>query len=116
MGFAERLKEARLKQGFSKIELSEKADVHHVQIGRYENKGAHPSAEVLGKLANALGVSTEYLLNGEKEDISENTLQDKDLLNQFKTIEAFSDEKKKVVKELLNAFIITTKLQQQLAS
>ena len=47
MSFADRLKKARLQKGLSKMELSQLANVHHVQIGRYENKGAHPSADVL---------------------------------------------------------------------
>lgn len=116
MSFEERLKKIRIEKGLSKGYLANMIGVHYSQIGRYENKGAQPSADVLAKLANSLGVSVDFLMNGTVENLADKSLSDKDLLNQFKTIEAFSDEKKKVVKELLNAFIITTKLQQQLAS
>jgi len=81
MTFASRLKKARVEKGFTKIDLSKIAKVHHVQIGRYENKGAFPSTEVLTKIANALGVSAEYLLNGDKDNLANNTLSDKELLN-----------------------------------
>jgi transcriptional regulator with XRE-family HTH domain len=115
MDFASRLKQLRIDKGFSKLELSEIAQVHHVQIGRYENKGAMPSTDVLTKLANALNVSAEYLLNGTNDDFANKTLTDKELLNRFKSIEAFSEEKKYIVKELLDAFILKSNLQQQLA-
>jgi transcriptional regulator with XRE-family HTH domain len=115
MDFSSRLKQLRTDKGLSKLELSEIAQVHHVQIGRYENKGAMPSADVLAKLANALSVSTEYLLNGNKEDFANETLIDKELLNQFKSIEKLSDDKKHIVKELIDAFIFKSNLQKQLA-
>lgn len=115
MDFSSRLKQLRIERGLSKLELSEIAQVHHVQIGRYENKGAMPSADVLAKIANALNVSTEYLLNGSNEDLANITLTDKELLNQFKSIEKLSDEKKHIVKELIDAFILKSNLQQQLS-
>nr|WP_297309826.1 helix-turn-helix transcriptional regulator [uncultured Flavobacterium sp.] len=115
MDFGNRLKQLRTEKGFSKIELSELAQVHHVQIGRYENKGAMPSTDVLAKLANALETSTEFLLNGTKEDLANEMLMDKELLNQFKSIEKLPEEKKYIIKELIDAFILKNNLQKQLA-
>ena len=115
MDFGSRLKQLRTDKGFSKLGLSEIAQVHHVQIGRYENKGAMPSTDALTKLANALNVSTEFLLNGTNEDFANEVLIDKELLNQFKSIEKFSEEKKHIVKELIDAFILKSNLQQQLS-
>jgi transcriptional regulator with XRE-family HTH domain len=104
MDFGSRLKQLRTDKSFSKLELSEIAQVHHVQIGRYENKGAMPSTDVLTKLANALNVSTEYLLNGTNEDFANEVLTDKELLNQFKSIENFSDGKKAHCKRTYSCF------------
>ncbi len=115
MGFAERLKKARQDKGFSQSELGSLADIHYTQIGRYENKGAQPSGDVLAKIANALGVSSDYLMNGSTEDIANNTLNDKELLNQFKQIEQMPEKDKSVIKIFLDAFI-TKKHIQKLAS
>ncbi len=82
---------------------------------RYENKGAQPSGDVLAKIANALGVSSDYLMNGSTEDIANNTLNDKELLNQFKQIEQMTEKDKSVIKIFLDAFI-TKKHIQKLAS
>lgn len=116
MDFGERLKKIRLEKGFSKSQLASEVGVHYSQIGRYENKGAYPSSDVLAKIANALGIQVEFLLNGSKNQLAENTLTDKELLNQFKKIEEFSDESKTVVKELIDAFILKQSLRKQLAS
>jgi hypothetical protein len=41
----------------------------------------------LGKLANALEVTSDYLMNGTSDNQANNSLTDKELLNQFKIIE-----------------------------
>jgi len=115
MGFAERLKKTRMEKGFSKGELAAEIGVHYSQIGRYENKGAQPSADVLSKIANVLGISTDFLMNGLPDDLANSSLSDKTLLNQFKTIEKLPEQEKNVVKIFLDAFI-TKKQIQQLAS
>ena len=112
MSFSERLKKSRIEKGLSKSELAKEISVHYSQIGRYENKGSIPSADVLQKIANVLGVSSDYLLNGTTDDLAESTLADKELLNQFKAIEQFSDEDKNVVKVFLDAFITKRRIQK----
>lgn len=84
--------------------------IHYTQIGRYEKKGAQPSADILSKLANALEVSSDYLTNGTTDDLANSSLLDKELLNQFKAIERMSDKDKGVVKIFLDAFITKRKL------
>jgi transcriptional regulator with XRE-family HTH domain len=112
MSFSERLKKARLEKGFSKSDLAKEIGVHYSQIGRYEDKGAQPAADVLSKLANALEVSSDFLMNGTSDDMANNSLTDKELLNQFKAIEKLSDNDKSVVKVFLDAFITKNKIKQ----
>jgi transcriptional regulator with XRE-family HTH domain len=81
MGFAQRLKTTRIDKSLSQTELGNLAGIHYTQIGRYENKGSQPSADILAKLANALGVSSDFLTNGSTDELAEHTLNDKELLN-----------------------------------
>jgi len=111
MSFAQRLKKARIDKGLSQTELGNLAGIHYTQVGRYENKGAQPSAEILSKLANALGVSSDYLINGNTDELAERSLNDKELLNQFKAIEQMDDKDKGIVKTLIDAFITKRKIQ-----
>jgi len=112
MGFSERLKKARIEKGYSKSDLAKEINVHYSQIGRYEEKGAQPSADILAKLANALEVTSDFLMNGTSEDLADSSLTDKELLNQFKMIEKMTEEKKSVVKIFLDAFITKDKIKQ----
>lgn len=86
--------------------------MHYSQIGRYEEKGANPSADIMAKLANALVVSSDFLMNGTSDELATNSLTDKELLNQFKAIENMKEEDKSVIKTLIDTFITKKKIQQ----
>ncbi len=113
MSFGKRLAKARTEKGYSQTELGDIAGVHYTQIGRYEKKGVVPAGDVLGKIANALGVTTDFLMSGTTNDQANDTLNDKELIALFKRTEELPKERKKVVKELLEAFLIKTELQQK---
>lgn len=115
MSFSERLKKSRTDRAFSQGELAKRVGVHYTQIGRYENKGAQPSADILAKLASALGVSVDFLMGGSLEDQAQDTLSDRDLLRQFQRLEELPSEQKFIVKELIDAFLLKSELQQKLA-
>jgi hypothetical protein len=55
-------------------------------------------------------------MNGTLQDKAKETIEDEELLTQFRKIEKLPGEKKKIVKELLDAFIFKADLQKQLAS
>ena len=112
MNFHQRLKKIRIEKGFSKSELAKNIGIHYSQIGRYEDKGSVPSADVMTKLANALEISSDFLMNGTSNEFAENSLTDKELLNQFKTIEKLSNKDKSVVKIFLDAFITKKQIQK----
>jgi transcriptional regulator with XRE-family HTH domain len=110
MEFSERLKKIRLEKGLSKSELASQIGVHYSQIGRYERKGALPSADVMAKIANVLEVSSDFLMNGTSDELAATTLSDKVLLNQFKAIEQMGEHDKSTIKTLIDAFIIKNKI------
>ena len=58
----ERLRIAREKRSFSQRELAKRCQLGINQINRYENGVTDPSATVLMSIAQALEVSTDYLL------------------------------------------------------
>lgn len=110
--FSDRLKKARLEKGYSRSYLANEINVHYPEIGRYEVKGAQSSGDLLAKLANALEITSDYLMNGTSEDLANSSLTDKELLNQFKMIEKMTKGKKSVVKIFLDAFITKDKIKQ----
>ena len=63
MGFKERLKEKRVEANLTQVELAKKAGVTARTIQNYELGNRKPvHVEVVQKIADALGTTTEYLL------------------------------------------------------
>lgn len=110
-GFAKRLRDLRQQRGLHQGALAEKVGLHQNQIGRYERGTSHPSGEALKRLADVLGVSTDYLIEGDVEDAAKADFQDRELLRLFKEVESLADDDKAVVKKLLDAFLTKKKLQ-----
>jgi hypothetical protein len=54
-------------------------------------------------------------MDGSVNDKAQSTISDKELLSQFQRVEKLPNEKKAVVKELIDAFLLKTDLQQKLA-
>lgn len=111
-GFGDRLLEARKLKGFSQQQLAKMAKVHFTNLGKYEREEAIPSADILNRMAKALDVTTDFLLNGSLNDKARTTIKDDDLLLQFKKVEQLPQDKKKLVKEFLDAFIFKVNVQQ----
>ncbi|UII34889.1 hypothetical protein LVD17_13840 [Fulvivirga ulvae] len=71
--------------------------------------------QVLSKLANALDITTDYLMSGSADEVAEGNISDKELLSLYKKVNNLSNEKKKLVKEFLGAFVLQSDLQEKLA-
>jgi transcriptional regulator with XRE-family HTH domain len=113
-GLATRLVEVRKQKKLSQQELAALVKVHYTNIGRYERGEANPAADILNRIAKVLDVSPDFLMNGTLKDKSIEALEDEELLMQFHKIEKLPSEKKKIVKELIDAFIFKADLQKQL--
>lgn len=113
-GMGERIINVRKQKELSQQDLAKVVKVHFTNIGKYERDEAIPSADVLNRIAKALDVTTDFLLNGTLHDKAKNTIKDDELLMQFKKVEQLPNDKKKLVKEFLDAFIFKASVQQQL--
>ncbi|MBN8703773.1 MAG: helix-turn-helix transcriptional regulator [Bacteroidetes bacterium] len=113
---ATRLKDARTTKGVSQQDLAKLAKVHYTNIGRYERGDAAPSADVLNRIAKALEVSPDFLMNGTLDNKATDMLKDERLLIQFKKIEELPEEKKGLLIEFLDGFIFKSSIHQQLVA
>jgi transcriptional regulator with XRE-family HTH domain len=111
MSFSERLKEERIKQGWSQTDLAQKVDLSYTQIGRYENHGSQPSAEVVTKLAKVLEVSPDYLLTGSKVDKPQE-VNDKEFFKIFQEAERLPPDKKKELKSFLKGYLLIQNIKE----
>lgn len=112
-GFGQRLRELRRQKNITQIELAKRVGITHTHIGRYElGTAKKPSADTIQRIAEVLGVSSDYLLEGVNEKAVQARIEDKELLQQFQEIEKMPDEEKTVVKKFLDAFIAKKKIQE----
>ena len=110
MKFKDRLKATRTAKGLSQVELANKIDIHVTNISRYERGENKPTTEVLSKLADALNVTTDYLMSGTLDDKANSTISDKELLSQFKKVEELPNESKSYIKNVIDALLLQTEL------
>jgi len=116
MEFKDRIKQARTQMGLSQSKLADMIDVHVTNISRYERGENKPTSQVLSRLADALNISADYLMTGSTDEVAKATIADKELLDQFRRIEQLPQDKKHLVKEFLDAFLIKAELQKKFAS
>lgn len=62
MNIGEKIKDTRILKNMKQSDLAEKANVSRVAIGNYERNERIPTVEVIEKIARALGVSPNYLM------------------------------------------------------
>jgi transcriptional regulator with XRE-family HTH domain len=113
--FPQRLKELRMQKGISQKEFAHITNLNYAQYNRYEMGDRMPSTDTISKLADALGVSVDYLLEGDTENATFVNLEDKELLKMFEEVEKLPLEKKNAIKIILESVVKENK-HQQLAS
>ena len=60
--FQKRLKDLRLKENLSQLELSKKLNISNVTLSQYENGVRRPDIGTVARLADYFNVSLDYLL------------------------------------------------------
>jgi len=66
--FEERLRKARQDKGLSQADLAKKASLQPSAVSHFETGTRSPSFENLRRLADALGVSIDYLLGRQTDE------------------------------------------------
>lgn len=106
------IQELRKKSGLNQSQLAEKIGVSLTQLQRYENKGVQPPADILRKLADTFNTSIDFLVYGNSEQKAEQSIKDNELLSQFKEVEKLDNTDKNIIKNVIDAFIKRSKLNQ----
>ncbi len=74
-------------------------------MGKFQRGESVTATDILNRIAKVLEVSTDYLIKGTANDKSTDANTDEELLIQFLKVEQLPTQKKKLVKEFLDAFI-----------
>lgn len=114
ISFGSNLKRIRAEKNISQGDLAVLIGIHSTHISRYERDLTQPTLEVIKKISTALNVDTDTLIYGNEQEQTSNKIKDSELLRMFSRIQTFDKEDIKCIKNLLNAYILKTDLQQQL--
>jgi len=101
MSFSRRLAAIRKTKKLTQQEMADTIGIHVSQIKRYESGDTQPSLEVLRKIALALNISADMLLFDKEERGAS-----QDFKMQFEALSQFSEDEKRVAKELLDSLIL----------
>ncbi|HRN40923.1 MAG TPA: helix-turn-helix transcriptional regulator [Vicingus sp.] len=99
MLFGERLLSVRKRKKISQDELAKKLGIHAPVIGRYERNEVKPSIEVAANLANALGVSLDYLVGVTDLEL------DNDIVEKIIAIQQLNDNDKNHILKTIDALL-----------
>lgn len=99
----QRLKDARERANHTQESLAELVMIHKKNFTLYENGKSEPNSDVLARIADALNVSVDYLLN--KTDDPSPSLDSSDLSpEERRIIAAFRrGEKYEAIRAIVNA-------------
>ncbi|TAF94839.1 MAG: XRE family transcriptional regulator [Bacteroidetes bacterium] len=110
MLFGERLVLVRKKKKISQDELAKTIGVHAPVIGRYERNEVKPSIDVATKMAEALGVSLDYLVGFADYEL------DNSITQKILDIQKLNDEDKTTILKTMDALIRDAKARKTYAS
>lgn len=99
MSLKNRLALLRKDKGISQSELANIAGIHANVLGRYERGEATPSVEMAAKLADALGVSLDYLIG--KTDME----LDQAMIDKVLTIQKLPEEDRRCIMYSIDGLI-----------
>ncbi|WP_295119282.1 helix-turn-helix transcriptional regulator [uncultured Chitinophaga sp.] len=109
MTFGERIAALRKEKDMKQNELASQLGIGPVQVSRYEKDLITPSVEVAARIAKALGVSLDHLVNGVEELPANSPAAVNQKLQQF---DRLSEKDQEYVLAVLDAFATKAKLQE----
>lgn len=72
--FGDRLKQVRTQNELTQAELAKKLGISTSAIGMYEQNRREPSADIILKILDIFGLSSDWLLYGRETTLKQNTM------------------------------------------
>lgn len=107
----ERIRALRTENSWSQADLADRIDAEQAQVSRYESGRAVPSLATVVRLAEAFGVSTDYLLIDDAPRRPFRSAEDA-LGDQLATITELSADDRAMLLSFLDALVTRTRLKR----
>jgi transcriptional regulator with XRE-family HTH domain len=97
-----RLRDLRIRAGWSQAELASKLDTSSTMIGRYERGLMKPSFSVVQRLADVLQVSLDHLVS---EHVPQFPFRDKEMTERFRRLSNLSPNDREMILSVVDGLI-----------
>lgn len=101
-----RIRELRLRKGWSQEALAERVGVRQKQISSYERAVNVPSGEIFIALARAFDVSLDYLAQMAPLNAPQVAIADLDLVEKVQLVDKLGDEERQLVKNVMDLVVM----------
>ena len=111
--FGMRLKELRKQKGWTQKELANQIDIRFAQLNKYECGMHIPPIEKLVQLGDVLGVTLDYLIMGNRDQIQ--TLHNMRLIERLQELEGFDSGDQEAIITMIDAMIVKRRVEGAVA-
>lgn len=111
--FGLRLKELRKQKGWTQKELANQIDIRFAQLNKYECGMHIPPIEKLIQLSDILGVTLDYLIMGNRDQIQ--PLHNVRLIERLQELESFDSDDQETIIKLIDAMIVKRRVEGAVA-
>jgi transcriptional regulator with XRE-family HTH domain len=111
--FGLRLKELRKQKGWTQKELANQIDIRFAQLNKYECGMHIPPIEKLIQLSDILGVTLDYLIMGNRDQIQ--PLHNVRLIERLQELESFDSDDQEAIIKLIDAMIVKRRVEGAVA-
>ncbi len=108
----ERIREFRLKRGWTQQQLAERVGVQQKQISSYERGANILSGQTFIALAEAFGVSLDYLAQLSAHSSPQGAIADLDLLEKAQKVDRLDEHDRALVKDVMDLVVLKSRVRQ----
>ena len=116
MVLGEKIKTLRKRQGLSQEELSERVEINATHLSRLETGKYQPSIDVLKRLADALEVSTDYLLSPDDEEPAEVHIANRPLAERIRLIDSLDEADQQALVQVIDSMLTKHRMRELLGT
>jgi transcriptional regulator with XRE-family HTH domain len=116
MELRQKIRMLRKKKGLSQGELAAAIDMNPSHISRLETGKYQPSVDALQRLATALDVTPDFLLNGDDTTSPEVQIQNKSLIERIRLIETLDEADQQALIQVIDSMLTKQRMKQLLQS
>lgn len=112
--FGKRIRQLRREREWSQEDLGKKINIHWQTVALYEKDDTIPSAMVLKRIAEALGVTADYLLFG-ATDSPLSKIKNKELLKRIEQLDRVNPDDIKSLLDVMDVYIQKSAVREAVA-